>query len=34
MTPQEIREALAYGAIDLGDAGRDRMYGYGLVQAG
>ena len=32
MTPQKIREAMAYGAIDLGDAGRDRMYGHGLVQ--
>ncbi len=34
MTPQEIREALAYNAIDLGDAGKDRRYGFGLVQAG
>ncbi|MCZ7382873.1 MAG: S8 family peptidase [Candidatus Methanoperedens sp.] len=34
MTPQEIREALAYNAIDLGDAGKDRIYGFGLVQAG
>ena len=33
MTPQEIRDALAYGALDLGDAGGDRIYGYGLVQA-
>lgn len=32
MTPQEIREALAHNAIDLGDPGRDRIYGYGLVQ--
>ncbi|MFZ3384678.1 MAG: S8 family serine peptidase [Candidatus Methanoperedens sp.] len=32
--PQEIREALAHNAIDLGDAGRDRVYGIGLVQAG
>ncbi|VVB56118.1 Tk-subtilisin [uncultured archaeon] len=33
MTPQEIREALDYNAVDLGDAGRDRIYGFGLVQA-
>ena len=33
MTPQEIREALAYNAIELGEAGRDRRYGFGLVQA-
>ena len=33
MNPQEIREALAYNAVDLGDAGRDRIYGFGLVQA-
>jgi hypothetical protein len=31
MTPQEIREALTYNAIDLGDAYKDRRYG--LVQA-
>ncbi len=34
MNPQEIREALAHNAIDLGDAGKDRRYGFGLVQAG
>lgn len=33
MTPQEIRKALDYNAVDLGDAGRDRIYGFGLVQA-
>ena len=33
MTPQEIRNALAYSAVELGDAGRDRVYGFGLVQA-
>lgn len=34
MTSQEIRDALDYNAIDLGDAGKDRIYGFGLVQAG
>ncbi|MFZ3167919.1 MAG: S8 family serine peptidase [Candidatus Methanoperedens sp.] len=34
MTPQEIRGVLDYNAIDLGDAGRDGIYGFGLVQAG
>lgn len=34
LTPQEIRDVLTYNAIDLGDAGRDRVYGFGLVQAG
>jgi len=34
MTPQEIRSALAYNAMDLGDAGRDRIYGFGMLQAG
>lgn len=33
-TTQEIRGALAYNAVDLGDIGRDRIYGFGLVQAG
>ncbi len=33
MTPQEIRDVLANNAIDLGDAGRDNVYGFGLVQA-
>lgn len=30
---QAIREALAVGALDLGDPGRDDGYGWGLVQA-
>jgi minor extracellular protease Epr len=34
MTPQGIREALDYNAVELGEAGRDRRYGFGLVQAG
>ncbi len=34
MNPQEIRDSLAHNAIDLGDPGRDRIYGFGLVQAG
>ncbi|SNQ60367.1 S8 family peptidase [Candidatus Methanoperedens nitratireducens] len=34
MTPQEIRQSLDYNAIDLGDIGRDNIYGFGLVQAG
>lgn len=34
LTPQEIRSALAYNAVDLGDTGRDRIYGFGLMQAG
>lgn len=29
----DIRDALAVTAVDLGDAGRDSAYGYGLVQA-
>ncbi len=33
MTTQEIRNTLAYNAIDLGDIGRDKTYGFGLVQA-
>ncbi len=33
MTPQEIRNTLDYNAIDLGDIGRDNIYGFGLVQA-
>ncbi|WP_376694712.1 PKD domain-containing protein [Wenzhouxiangella sp. EGI_FJ10305] len=32
-TATEIRDALAATAEDLGDAGRDNSYGYGLVQA-
>ncbi len=32
-TPLEIRHTLAYNVIDLGDAGKDRRYGFGLVQA-
>lgn len=34
MAPQEIRSLLAYNAVDLGDPDRDRIYGFGLVQAG
>jgi len=34
MAPPEIRNLLAHNAIDLGDAGKDRIYGFGLVQAG
>jgi minor extracellular protease Epr len=34
LNPQEIRDSLAHNAIDLGDPGRDRIYGSGLVQAG
>jgi minor extracellular protease Epr len=30
---QEIRNLLVENAFDLGDEGRDRIYGYGLVQA-
>ncbi|MBQ4861626.1 S8 family serine peptidase [Pseudoalteromonas sp. MMG013] len=32
-TNVEIRNALNATAIDLGDAGRDHLFGYGLVQA-
>jgi subtilisin family serine protease len=32
-TNQQIREALAATALDLGAAGRDTTYGWGLVQA-
>ncbi len=32
-TNQEIRDALAATALDLGAAGRDDAYGFGLVQA-
>jgi len=32
-TNVQIREAMAMTALDLGDAGRDVHYGYGLVQA-
>lgn len=31
--PADIRDALAATAEDLGDAGRDNSYGYGLIQA-
>ncbi|MFW5926891.1 MAG: PKD domain-containing protein [Wenzhouxiangella sp.] len=31
--PADIRDALAATAEDLGDAGRDDSYGYGLIQA-
>ena len=33
LTNVEIREALDATALDLGDAGRDVYYGFGLVQA-
>ena len=33
LNPQEIREALDHNVVELGDAGRDRIYGFGLVQA-
>lgn len=29
----DIRDALAITALDLGDAGRDNLFGYGLIQA-
>ena len=32
-TNQDIRDAMTSTAIDLGPAGRDNAYGYGLVQA-
>ncbi|MCA9553889.1 MAG: S8 family serine peptidase [Myxococcales bacterium] len=32
-TNQQIRDALAATAIDLGTAGRDNAYGFGLIQA-
>jgi subtilisin family serine protease len=32
-TGEQIRNALNKSAEDLGDAGRDVHYGYGLVQA-
>jgi len=34
MASPKIRNLLAHNAIDLGDAGKDRRYGFGLVQAG
>lgn len=34
LAPKEIRGTLAHNSIDLGDTGRDRIYGFGLVQAG
>ena len=33
MDPLEVREILAATATDLGDEGRDELYGYGLVNA-
>ncbi len=33
MAPEDIRHALISGAKDLGKEGKDRRYGYGLVQA-
>ncbi|MBW6518029.1 MAG: S8 family serine peptidase [ANME-2 cluster archaeon] len=32
-SPDEVRAAIADGAIDLGVPGRDTVYGFGLVQA-
>ncbi len=32
-TPAEVRAALQSSAIDMGDPGRDRYYGYGLLNA-
>jgi len=32
-TNKEVRDAMNQSARDLGDAGRDNAYGYGLVQA-
>jgi serine protease len=32
-TNEQVREALQNTALDLGDAGRDDMFGFGLVQA-
>ena len=32
-SPDEVRVAMANGAIDLGVQGRDNVYGFGLVQA-
>ena len=32
-TNNEVRDAMNQSALDLGDAGRDNAYGYGLVQA-
>ena len=32
-TNKEVRDAMNQSALDLGDAGRDNAYGYGLVQA-
>lgn len=32
-SPQQIRDALAANAEDLGAPGRDDVYGFGLVQA-
>ena len=33
LTPQEIRTILQVTAIDLGETGRDKLYGFGLVDA-
>ncbi|MBW6518027.1 MAG: S8 family serine peptidase [ANME-2 cluster archaeon] len=32
-SPDEVRAAMANGAIDLGVPARDNVYGFGLVQA-
>ena len=33
LTNADIREAMVLSALDLGDPGRDNVFGYGLVQA-
>ena len=33
LSPAEVRTRLAQTALDLGSAGRDNLYGFGLVQA-
>ncbi|MPM70056.1 Minor extracellular protease Epr [bioreactor metagenome] len=33
LNSQEIRNLLVNNAFDLGDEGRDKIYGFGLVQA-
>jgi len=33
-TPEQVFEAMKKNALDLGDPGRDNLYGYGFLQAG
>lgn len=33
LTPEQLRQRLINGAVDLGPAGRDNIFGYGLVNA-